>query len=111
MHRAEGLNSSACSTERVLCAGRHCSHPAVPCLWPSWAVAAGDNRQDTWHSWMVGTGSTGCMGQQLPEKRDLGEGKKDTQLQKRPHPSAGMADAEVPWVSHPGVQILVLEEG
>lgn len=65
--------------------------------------------------WVVGTG--GARWEQevrgtatAKEEHDLGEGKKNTQLQKRPHPSAGMADAEVPWVSHSGGQILVLEE-
>lgn len=48
--------------------------------------------------------------QQVKEKPDLGEGKRVPSC-KRLHPRAGMADAEVPWLSHPGAQILVLEEG
>lgn len=106
--RQRRLSSSACSTEGVLCAGRHCCQPAVPCLCPH--LAAGDSRQDTW----LGAASTAaCWGWVLQEvcgtasdkeKRDLGEGKKGHQIsfcthqfQKRPHPSAEVPDG-VPWL-------------
>lgn len=118
--RQRGLSSSACSTGGLLCAGRDRSQPGAPRLWPHLGSGCRGQRAGPWLGaaqlcWVVGTGGARweqevCGTATTKEEHDLGEGKKNTQLQKRPHPSAGMADAEVPWVSHSGGQILVLEE-